>query len=261
MQSLDKHVFTIFFAQLSEIIKKSTNKKIQIRDKDLYKRLISVLRLKPDEKFILFDEKINVTFLLSKVFLFKKKVIHADLLQKNQNKKIVPEVIFCPAILKKNSFVDVTYFAAQMGATEILPIITEKTQRKWGGLKEQERLQKIIISACEQSKNFILPKLNDPLKLQDFLKNTKTDDSRITDSKIKKILFDPDGKPLIDLLNELNNKKIEKIFILIGPEGDFVDSEIDLIKKSGFIFYKLTKAVLRSTEAAAVGLGSIRSVF
>ncbi len=261
-QDVAKHVFTIFFAQLSEIIKNSTDNKIQIRDKDLYKRLISVLRLKFDERFILFDEKINATFALDKKTFDNKKVIYAEFLQQNQNKSLAPEVIFCPALLKRSSFADVTYFAAQMGANEILPIITEKTQRKWGGSKEQERLQKIIVSACEQSKNFVLPKLNDPLKLQDFLKDFRIEDSRIEDSKkIKKILFDPDGKPLIDLFNELNNKKIEKIFILIGPEGDFLDSEIDLIKKSGFVFYKLTKAILRSTEAASVGLGSIRSIF
>ncbi|MBD3231861.1 RsmE family RNA methyltransferase [Candidatus Dependentiae bacterium] len=252
----NKHFFSIFVSDLSNLIQGCINNQIIICDKRLYKRLISVLRLKPNDYFILFDYQYNIIFSLDKKTFENKKCICANLIQQKRNKPFNTEIIFCPALLKKSSFENIIYFSAQMGATKIIPVLTEKVQRKFEGEKERQRLEKIIISACEQSKNFNVPELCGALNLKKIFKKIEEEESKNS----KKVLFDYSGSPLIMLLNEIHNEKTIKVFILIGPEGDFTTSEISLIRENNFKLYKLTPTILRSTQAAAVGLGSIRSV-
>jgi len=47
---------------------------------------------------------------------------------------------------------------------------------------------------------------------------------------------------------------------MFGPEGGLTKQEEDLLKENDFEFYVLTPTVLRSVEAVAVGLGSVRSI-
>ena len=101
-----------------------------------------------------------------------------------------------------------------------------------------------MISACEQSKQFIQPKIGQATKLEDL--------NFPKDSKL--ICFDEHGSKI-----ESINKSIP-ISILVGPEGGFLDEEKSLLKKSGFNFYRLTPTILRAQEAVAVGLGIVRSI-
>jgi len=90
-----------------------------------------------------------------------------------------------------------------------------------------------------------------PVNLQNLLKSLQND--------TKKVFFDVDGKPLLNLLNDLD-KNQNKIVLMFGPEGGLTKQEEDLLKENDFEFYVLTPTVLRSVEAVAVGLGSVRSI-
>ena len=76
----------------------------------------------------------------------------------------------------------------------------------------------------------------------------------------KKVFFNIDGKPAFDLLKHVHENHIKKIMLIFGPEGGLTEEEITLLKSDNFEFYALTPTVLRSVEAVAVGLGSLRSV-
>jgi len=180
MNKLDKHVFSFHLENLSDLVSNlNTNQTLEFADKTLHHRLIDVLRLKESENFVLFDDNINVEFSIQPQTFENKKKIFASILKINPNKPLSPEIIFCPSLLKKSYFQDACYIAAQMGINIIQPVLTQKVQRQWGGQKEKERLHKIMISASEQSKNFVIPELMKPVNLQNLLKSLQNDTKKV----------------------------------------------------------------------------------
>ncbi len=252
---LDKHLFAIYLDNLSPVIcGVKAGDEFELKDRDLHQRLTCVLRLKEDESAILFDKKLNVEVILGTQTFKNKNTVFGIIEKIEENKSLKPQIIFCPALLKKRSFEEVLYLAAQMGANVIHPILTQKVQKNWWQKKEIQRCEKIMIAACEQSKNFVLPQLNEPLELQDFLKEPGIL------GKNKKIVFETTGQPLFDLLAQLHEKKIDQIMLMVGPEGGFIEPELEILKENDFEFYSLTPTILTAVQATAVGLGSVRSV-
>ncbi len=255
MDKLNTHEFAIYLENLSNLVSRfKIGENLAITNEALYQRLIKVLRLRAQESFILFDDKINVLCLVDEKTFPQKKVC-AKIVQLNQNQPLYPEIIFCPSILKKTAFEEIIYSAAEIGATIVQPIIPAKGHMNWWSDKEQARCLNIMIAACEQSKNFILPKFYSPISLKDFL--AKLDSFGNT----KKVVFEVGGQPLFNLLSELKQENPEKIIVSFGPEGGFTEQEIETFKLNKFNVYSLTPTVLRAQQAAVVGLGSIRSIY
>jgi 16S rRNA (uracil1498-N3)-methyltransferase len=254
MKILSSHLFSIYLENLTKLASNSkVGQRLVFDDKSLYQRLVQVLRLKTGEHFVLFDKNINIKCELEEQ-TFEQKKVCARIFSSSRNQPLVPEIVFCPSILKKNAFEEIIYSAAEMGANTIQPIIPEKGHANWWSSKEESRCHNIMKSACEQSKNFILPKFFNPIALKNFLKTSGSD------VHAKKVIFEFGGQSVLSLMNEIKQEKIEKIIISFGPEGGFTDQEIEFFRQSGFTVYSLTTTTLRAQQAVAVGLGLIRSV-
>lgn len=137
--------------------------------------------------------------------------------------------------------------ATEIGIDEITPIICSNSERK---IVKMERLQKIIQAATKQSLQMVLPKLNEPVKLNDFIV-----------SNTKGTLFiahcEEDSKKTL-LKNTL--EKSEKTTILIGPEGDFSEKEIDLALQNNYTPISLGESRLRTETAALVAVHTVALV-
>jgi 16S rRNA (uracil1498-N3)-methyltransferase len=103
--------------------------------------------------------------------------------------------------------------ATEIGIDEITPLLCEHSERK---VINNERLEKVIVSAMKQSIKSYAPKLN---TLNPFKQFIQTQDHNNT------LIAHCQRKGLPHLKNELNS--INKITILIGPEGDFSPDEIN----------------------------------
>ncbi|CAL2084487.1 Ribosomal RNA small subunit methyltransferase E [Tenacibaculum dicentrarchi] len=134
--------------------------------------------------------------------------------------------------------------ATEIGIDEITPIICDNSERK---IVKINRLNKIVQAAMKQSLQFTLPKLNEPIKLSEFLKQDATSKLFIAhcEENIEKKLL----KNIAD--------KNEKYTILIGPEGDFSSKEIDYALNHNFKPISLGDNRLR-TETA--GLNVVQSI-
>ncbi|WP_300567691.1 16S rRNA (uracil(1498)-N(3))-methyltransferase [Flavobacterium sp.] len=133
--------------------------------------------------------------------------------------------------------------ATEMGIHEITPIICDHSERK---VIKTERFDKIIQSAMKQSLQFFLPKLNDPISLKDFINQKQEGNLCIahceeTDKKLLKNVIQPK----------------EKYTILIGPEGDFSEKEIQLALTNNYIPVSLGNTRLRTETAAVVACHSV----
>ncbi len=239
----NKHLFALFVEQLPAL-----HGTLNFKDADLWNRITRVLRLHTGDHLILFDSKNSLEIILDEATFASKKNIVGEIISSKITEPLFPTLYFYPCITKKTDFEEIIYTATQMGASHIVPVISEKVQRKWGGDKERKRLKKIMIAACEQSKQFALPALEQPIKLPGIALN-KNDFG---------ICFDAHGKTFSSFSQQESNKK--NLHVVCGPEGGLTDKELNLLQIKGFQKFALTPTILRARDAAVVGLGILRTL-
>ena len=126
--------------------------------------------------------------------------------------------------------------AVEIGITEISFILTKNSERKHIKL---ERLNKIAISAMKQSHKYYLPKINNLIPLETFIKEVK-EESKLIANQVE-------GK--INYISSVADPK-KSICILIGPEGDFTLEELQNIQNKEFLPVSLGPHRLRTETAA-----------
>lgn len=133
--------------------------------------------------------------------------------------------------------------ATEIGIQEITPIICDHSERK---VIKTERFQKIIESAMKQSLHYYIPKLNEPIILKDFFKKEITGGKFIAHCEETS-------------KNTLKSQIIQNqdTTILIGPEGDFSNKEIELALNNKYIPISLGNTRLRTETAAIVACHSV----
>ena len=125
----------------------------------------------------------------------------------------------------------------EIGISEIYLTYTHRTEAS--KIKE-DRLQRIMISAMKQSKNFYLPQLVIVATLTELIDKGKSFDQRFVAHC---------DNPKLSLLQQL---KQGSLLIAIGPEGDFTEEEIQQLKSSNFSEVQLGQSRLRTETAGLV---------
>jgi 16S rRNA (uracil1498-N3)-methyltransferase len=134
--------------------------------------------------------------------------------------------------------------SVEIGIDEITPIICRNTEKP--GIKS-ERINNLIISAMKQSLKATKTLLNSPCNFREFITGNQK------------------GIKLIAHCNELiTRKKVSDVYsknentlILIGPEGDFSNDEINSAINNGFSSVHLGPSRLRTETAGVAACHSI----
>jgi 16S rRNA (uracil1498-N3)-methyltransferase len=133
--------------------------------------------------------------------------------------------------------------ATEIGVHEITPIICDHSERK---VINNERFDKILLTAMKQSNELYLPKLNPAITFKEFVK------LKIEGVKLIAHCEETDKKSLKSIL-----KTNEDYTILIGPEGDFSEKEIAMALENDFTAVSLGNTRLRTETAAIVACHSV----
>ena len=137
--------------------------------------------------------------------------------------------------------------AVELGANRIVPIISERTVKT---VLRVERLNKIMIAAMKQSCRSMLPELDSPLPLENFLAE-KSDGLKIAG-------FCGATEVISHSIPQINLSTSFRI--LIGPEGDFTNEEVENIKLAGYSILSFGEARLRTETAAIFALSVIKGL-
>ncbi len=251
----NRHTFAIFFDGLSVSARGAhRGSTFRIADRDLAHRVLRVLRLTPQDELILFDTKKSVTARLDEVAPSRKTQLQLVVEEVIELTPLTPKVTLAPALLKREDFAQILRLATVLGANSVVPLLTEKVQRKWGSEKEREKLLKATIAGAEQSKQLVMPRLYEPKSLRAYVTSLAKEEN------VKKIFLAMDGVPLLSVLQEIATEKPAHIVIVCGPEGGLTADDRSLLLRAGFIRVALTPTVLRSVEANALALGAVRSI-
>lgn len=134
--------------------------------------------------------------------------------------------------------------AVEMGIDEITPIICDHSERC---VLRQDRLQKIAISAMKQSLKTFMPLIHPPTPLSELINSSTTQQLNSSTTQQRFVAYcDGDHRtPLHDIYSPGCNA-----LILIGPEGDFSQQEIESSLAAGLIPVTLGQYRLRTETAA-----------
>ena len=207
-------------------------------DKHQSHYLVKVMRIKENEFFSLFNSygewEAKVLGILNGIVQFK-------IIKQIRSKESSKEIWLAFSPIKSNYQNFMIQKATELGVTKFLPIIFNRTiVRKIN----KERLEKIVIEASEQSNRLNVPLIEKAQNLKNFLKFNSMD-----------LIF-------TDLNSD--NKKIDKskltnkpICIIIGPEGDFSETEREeILSFKNVQALKINENILRS-ETAVISAISI----
>ena len=211
-------------------------------DKSQSHYLVKVMRIKEGENFSIFNQNGEWE---AKVLKISKGIVEFKTVKQLRKKESSKELWLAFSPIKSNYQNFMIQKATELGVTKFLPIIFDRTVvRKINN----ERLEKIVIEASEQSNRLNVPEIEKAQDLKNFL-NSNSMDLIFTD------------------LNS-DNKKIEKskltdkpICIIIGPEGDFSEAEREeILSFKGVQSLKINENILRSETAVISAISIINYV-
>ena len=211
-------------------------------DKSQSHYLTKVMRIKENEVFSLFNKDGEWE---AKVLEISKNIVEFKTTKQLRQKENFKELWLAFSPIKSNYQNFMIQKATELGVTKFLPIIFDRTVvRKIN----KERLEKIVIEASEQSNRINVPTIEDTQNLNSFLKKNSMDliftDLNSNNEKIN--------------ISKLTDKPV---CIIIGPEGDFSESEREeILSFNNVQAIKINENILRSETAVISAISIVNYV-
>lgn len=219
----------------------SKNSQINLPD-GVYAHWVRVLRACVGDSAVLFDGT-GGEYVATLTHIDKKSA-SAQIGEFNPiNRNLSVRVRIAQGVARGDKMEQVITKACELGAWQICPIITTRTQNPKIYKDKQPHWQKIAVSACEQCGLNIIPKVYAPMTLGDFI--------ALDDSTHKIVLATPKGTRAVlpDFCTDGSS-----ISLVVGAEGGLTSDEMAKLKD--YHRFSLGARVLR-TETAAIAMLAI----
>ena len=147
--------------------------------------------------------------------------------------------------------------AVELGASEIVPLLTSRTVVRLAPAERAERQRKwerVAIEACKQCGQNLLPRVHAPRPLAEALAAAPP---ASFDWPLVACL-QPDARPLGEVLRERGATRPPDAAVWIGPEGDFTQEEYAELRAAGLLPVTLGSIILRVETAALFCLSVLR---
>lgn len=198
---------------------------------------IKVLRLETGAQARILDGKGNI-YLGSLAAVLKKQCVFNVIEKQSLPKRTVQLTMAVSPTKQLDRFEWFLEKATELGVERIVPLITHHSERK---VVKIERCRKILVAAMKQSMQAYLPEITEAMSFKNFLKEQGgVDEARF----IAHCRAD-------ELPHLMQQDLAETVTVLIGPEGDFDETEVQAALAAGFKAVSLGNARLR-TETAAI---------
>lgn len=209
--------------------------------------IVNVLRMKPGEE-LLISVKGDWDY-LCKIIDIETDRVNLKVLESMEQRELPVNITLLQGIPKSDKLEMIIQKAVELGVSEIIPVKTKRVVVKIDEKKADTKVNRwnaIAESAAKQSKRSIIPKVSEPMSIDNALEIVK-------DFGVKLIPYEnADGidktRKILDSMDKTKN-----IAVFIGPEGGFEEAEVEKIKNSGFEVITLGKRILR-TETAGLAL-------
>ena len=209
--------------------------------------IANVLRMKSGEE-LLISVKGDWDY-LCKIVDIETDRVNLKVLESMEQRELPVNITLLQGIPKSDKLEMIIQKAVELGVSEIIPVKTKRVVVKIDEKKVDTKVNRwnaIAESAAKQSKRSIVPKVYEPMSIDNALEIVK-------DFGVKLIPYE--NADSIEKTRRIldNMDKTKNIAVFIGPEGGFEESEVERIKNSGFEVITLGKRILR-TETAGLAL-------
>ncbi|MCX6715733.1 MAG: RsmE family RNA methyltransferase [Candidatus Taylorbacteria bacterium] len=222
-----------------------SKKEIVIESADLLHQISKVFRLGIGDKVVIFDGSgSDYESEIAEMGKITPNTVTFRVLS-TANSRYVPtrKIYLCAAVVKKDNFEFIVEKATELGVTDIVPVLAERTEKK---ALNEERLQKIAIESSEQSGRGNLPTIHKIMDLTEAIQF-------LTKQFVTFIAFHTEGSvfPPEELGDGLS------IAVLIGPEGGWSPNEVDMFHKNKIQVRCLGPQVLKAETAVVAALSQV----
>lgn len=199
----------------------------------------NVFRMRPGDRVILFDGSGED---------FECEIARADTYRviSSAPSRYMParKVYLCAAIVKKDNFEFIAEKATELGATDIVPVLAERTEKK---AVNEERLRRIVTEASEQSGRGDVPTIHPASSLDEAIE-------RYGGSAA--VVFHTEGERF-DASEFSQNLRNADTAVFIGPEGGWSEKEIVMFHANKIPIRSLGPQVLRAETAVVSALSQV----
>ncbi|MDQ2868118.1 MAG: 16S rRNA (uracil(1498)-N(3))-methyltransferase [Verrucomicrobiota bacterium] len=215
-----------------------------------------VLRLEPGARVVVFNGRGHE--ITAEIMSAARGEIQLRKLHEARTPPLRCRIILAQAIPKGKNMDLIVQKAVEIGASEIVPLISERTivQLDAGdAAAKQAKWQQIAIEAAKQCGQNWLPAVQLPQTPRTYFAGAPRCDLRLIGS------LQPDARPLKSVLaddEQERGARAASVLIGIGPEGDFTPAELNLARAHHFRPVTLGPIILR-VETAAIYCLSVLS--
>lgn len=166
------------------------------------------------------------------------------------------------ALPKGSGFDEVVRQATELGVTEIVPVLSDRTLMQPNG-NRLERWRRIAREAAEQSERATIPTVTDPLAWPAAIAQVAGHDGRFLCVarrsaphlwQVLQLLADSDPTP-----TSAQPRSPRAIALAVGPEGGWTPAEVDQALAAGWQVVSLGGRVLRAVTAPLAALAIVNA--
>lgn len=238
-----------FFVNVNNLL----DNKITIDDKNDVKHLTKVLRSEPGDKYeiCLSNEDVYIAaydhmdgdFAIFEIDYKVEKSFESNI-----------DITLFQGLPKSDKMDMIVQKCTELGVNTFCPVVMTRSISKFNDKKAEskkiDRWLKIAHEAAKQSKRTRLPDMLTPLNTKELVEMFKEYDLVIVPYENENSLG------IKEALEKHNSAK--KIGVLIGPEGGFDDSEIELIQEASGVVVTLGPRILRTETAGLCAVSVIQ---
>ncbi len=208
-----------------------------------------VMRAREGDEIEIFDgEGVSATCKISSV---SRNEVHCSIIDKTTSPPVSHPVTLCQAIPKGSNMEWIVQKAVELGVSKIQPLITAHTvARPESAEKKCSKWQRVALEACKQCGQNYLPEIAMPESYDTWLQNFIFEGTRLVAALDERAIHLKD--------HFAAHAPKGGVALLVGPEGDFSETEYDAAFKADFQPVNFGNIVLRVETASLYGLSVIQ---
>lgn len=230
-------------------------KQITINSAELVNQVRRVFRLRTGDSLILFngtgfDYVVHIANYnySDKIDINNSIIVDVDPATPARSRFMPARKIYLyAAVVKKDTFEWIVEKATELGVTDIIPVMAERSEKK--NLND-DRLRKISVEASEQSGRGDVPSIHPIIALDEALEHAKKEISK----EVKIVAFHTEGELFH---TDGIQSKDAPIAVFIGSEGGWTEREVSMFYAQNIPVRSLGSQVLRAETAVVAALSQV----
>jgi 16S rRNA (uracil1498-N3)-methyltransferase len=213
--------------------------------------LVRVLRAEPGQIYEISD---NRDVYLAEVETALKSAVTFRLLEKLDPPASTVQVILLAALIKFDRLEWLIEKATELDVFAIQPFEATRSERglAQAAAKRLSRWEKIALEASQQSRRAHLPRIEPPVRFAKALQ---------TQANLQLLLDEAEAaRPILGCFPQ-TRLAVDRVAMLLGPEGGWTDSEREQAIEAGWLSCGLSHTILRAETAGTAALAIIRAAW